>query len=116
MQDIKIVFVHLCNKNYTLYLDCKNLIMKKELLLKVFPGILFWIFTIPISAQTAFIPDTLNNNVATEKIYIHFDKPYYAAGETIWFKGYVYDKGLPSVSSNNLYLQFNRSGRKDSRN
>jgi hypothetical protein len=24
-----------------------------------------------------------------EKVYIHFDRPYYAAGETIWFKAYL---------------------------
>jgi hypothetical protein len=24
-----------------------------------------------------------------EKVYLHLDKPYYAAGEDIWFKGYV---------------------------
>ncbi|GAB3930233.1 carboxypeptidase-like regulatory domain-containing protein [Mucilaginibacter myungsuensis] len=24
-----------------------------------------------------------------EKVYIHMDKPYYALGDTIWFKGYV---------------------------
>lgn len=26
-----------------------------------------------------------------EKVYLHFDKPYYAAGEDIWFKAYVVD-------------------------
>jgi hypothetical protein len=29
------------------------------------------------------------NDYPTEKIYLHFDKPYYAVGDTIWFKGYV---------------------------
>ena len=24
-----------------------------------------------------------------EKVYLHFDKPYYAVGDTIWFKAYV---------------------------
>src|SRR6201986_3710350 len=24
-----------------------------------------------------------------EKVYMHFDKPYYAVGDTIWFKAYV---------------------------
>lgn len=28
-------------------------------------------------------------NYPTEKVYIHFDKPYYAVGDTIWFKAYV---------------------------
>jgi hypothetical protein len=25
-----------------------------------------------------------------EKVYLHFDKPYYMAGETMWFKGYLF--------------------------
>lgn len=31
----------------------------------------------------------LANDHPTEKVYIHFDKPYYAIGDTIWFKAYV---------------------------
>ena len=41
-----------------------------------------------------------------EKIYIHYDKEYYVAGETIWFKAYLYCDGKPSGISSNLYLQF----------
>ncbi len=26
-----------------------------------------------------------------EKAYLHFDKPYYTPGETLWFKGYLFD-------------------------
>jgi hypothetical protein len=33
--------------------------------------------------------DTLNKRIPTEKAYLHLDKPYYAAGDTIWFKAYV---------------------------
>lgn len=28
-------------------------------------------------------------NYPAEKVYLHFDKPYYAVGDTIWFKAYV---------------------------
>jgi hypothetical protein len=28
-------------------------------------------------------------NFPVEKVYLHFDKPYYAVGDTIWFKAYV---------------------------
>ena len=41
----------------------------------------------------------------TEKIYIHYDKDYYAAGQTIWFKGYLYSNWKPSGLSNNFYVQ-----------
>ncbi|WP_233509674.1 carboxypeptidase regulatory-like domain-containing protein [Pedobacter chinensis] len=29
------------------------------------------------------------NDYPTEKIYLHFDKPYYAVADTVWFKAYV---------------------------
>lgn len=42
----------------------------------------------------------------TEKVYIHYDKQGgYLAGETIWFKGYLYSNGKPSGLSNNFFLQ-----------
>jgi hypothetical protein len=54
--------------------------------------------------------DSALNVLATqhpsEKIYIHYDKDYYVAGETIWFKAYLYSGGKPSGMSSNLYLQF----------
>jgi hypothetical protein len=63
-----------------------------------------------ISAQKI---DSALNVLATqhpsEKIYIHYDKEYYVAGETIWFKAYLYSDGKPSGMSTNLYLQFTDS-------
>lgn len=54
--------------------------------------------------------DSALNVLATrfpqEKIYIHYDKDNYVAGETIWFKAYLYSNGSPSGISNNFYLQF----------
>src|ERR1700728_514408 len=32
---------------------------------------------------------TLYTSFPTEKVYLHFDKPYYALGDTIWFKAYL---------------------------
>lgn len=40
-------------------------------------------------------------NTPQEKLYLHFDKPYYMAGETMWFKGYLFDgiqHGIDSIS------------------
>jgi hypothetical protein len=31
----------------------------------------------------------LADSIPQEKVYLHMDKPYYALGDTIWFKGYV---------------------------
>jgi hypothetical protein len=60
------------------------------------------IFILPIVALLAFIPkgddpfDKVINALANwaavnpvEKVYLHTDKPYYALGDTIWFKAYV---------------------------
>jgi len=33
--------------------------------------------------------DKLANEHPFEKVYLHFDKPYYAVGDTIWFKAYL---------------------------
>ena len=29
------------------------------------------------------------SRIPQEKLYLHLDKPYYGAGESIWFKGYL---------------------------
>src|ERR1700744_3833203 len=55
------------------------------------------IFHLSASAQRDSIPLTtiiaktskLTNDHPTEKVYIHFDKPYYAVNDTIWFRAYV---------------------------
>lgn len=46
-----------------------------------------------------------------EKVYVHFDKPYYAVGDTIWLKVYVtVDQHVPSSMSKIVYVDmFNES-------
>lgn len=40
-----------------------------------------------------------------EKVYVHFDKPYYAVGDTIWFKAYLTTlQNMPSPLSKIVYL------------
>ncbi|MDQ2752210.1 MAG: hypothetical protein M3R72_04215, partial [Bacteroidota bacterium] len=41
-----------------------------------------------------------------ERIYIQFDKPAYAAGETVWFKAYLMAGILPSGISKNFYTDW----------
>ena len=53
------------------------------------------------SALTVF-----RNKFPAEKVYFHYNKQYYTAGETIWFKAYLVFNHAPSSLSNNLYLQF----------
>src|SRR5690606_15775055 len=39
------------------------------------------------------------------KVYVHFDKPYYAIGDTVWFKAYLTTiQNLPSPLSKIVYL------------
>jgi hypothetical protein len=45
-------------------------------------------------------------DIPSEKVYLHFDKPYYAVGDTIWFKAYVtLDNQTPSALSKILYVE-----------
>lgn len=34
-----------------------------------------------------------------EKLYVHFDKPFYAAGENMWFKAYLVEASIHSLDS-----------------
>ena len=53
----------------------------------------------------------LTNDHPTEKVYIHFDKPYYAVNDTIWFKAYVtIDLHQLSTLSKILYIDFINEG------
>lgn len=47
-----------------------------------------------------------NEQVPVERIYIHFDKPAYNPGETIWFKAYLMAGIEPSATSKNIYIDF----------
>jgi hypothetical protein len=68
------------------------------------------LLTIQLNAQkTDSVLNILTAQNPTEKIYIHYDKEYYVAGETIWFKAYLYNDGKPSGLSTNFYLQFTDS-------
>ncbi|MBS1742300.1 MAG: hypothetical protein JST81_04635 [Bacteroidetes bacterium] len=62
--------------------------------------------SLSISAQK---PDSVLNEYATkfpqEKIYIHYDKPYYNAGETIWFKAYLSADNSASSLSKTVYAE-----------
>lgn len=42
----------------------------------------------PIDKLVAALQKWADNN-PQEKVYLHMDRPYYAVGDTIWFKGYV---------------------------
>lgn len=50
--------------------------------------------------------DSFNYHLPAEKLYMQFDKPYYAVGDTIWFKAYLLNANLNySPLSSRLYIE-----------
>ncbi|MDZ7935835.1 MAG: TonB-dependent receptor plug domain-containing protein [Emticicia sp.] len=51
--------------------------------------------------------DHYHNEFPQEKAYLHLDKPYYTAGETIWFKAYLVEANtlIPDTISIPLYVE-----------
>ena len=51
--------------------------------------------------------DYFNKYYPQEKIYIHFDKPYYSIGEQVWFKTYLVDASnhRPDTYSKVIYVE-----------
>lgn len=67
-----------------------------------------------VQAQTASTFTTLLDNITRyaktypqEKVHLHFDKPYYARGDTIWFGGYIVnaDSNIPDYNSRTLHVE-----------
>jgi len=62
------------------------------------------------SAQAGHMPvqkiiglvDSFNARLPSEKLYLHFDKPYYAVGDTMWFKAYLFQAATHTWSSSGL--------------
>ncbi len=44
-------------------------------------------------------------NYPIEKVHLHFDKPFYAVGDTIWFKGYLTSNLLEFMPSQVMYVE-----------
>lgn len=47
----------------------------------------------------------LNDSFPQERIYIHYDKEVYLAGETVWFKAYLLAGFVPSDLSANFFIE-----------
>lgn len=74
---------------------------------------LFVFFYLPIKAQE--VPKIPINTVVErlqkylgvyplEKLHMHFDKPYYAVGDTLWFKTYLYNNQVEYLPSKIAYV------------
>lgn len=84
--------------------------------------LIFSLFLNPIVTKYGYSQQRIESNIqklnqiilqaesqasAQEKVYIHFDKPSYFTGDSIWFKAYVTDANslLPDTISNLLYVE-----------
>lgn len=56
-------------------------------------------------SKIAAVSDSLTKKAAIEKLYLQFDKPYYALNDTLWFKAYLLNATylLPSAKSGFIY-------------
>jgi hypothetical protein len=69
-------------------------------------SIVFILFPVFLNAQK--LDSMLNiyaNNYPQEKIHVQLDKKIYRAGETIWFKAYLFTGADPSLLSRNFYAE-----------
>jgi len=73
------------------------------LMMLCFPTFVFAQSTISKETFTANL-EQLSNGFPQEKIYVQFDKPAYAPGETIWYKIYIMSGTTPSLISANVYV------------
>jgi hypothetical protein len=57
--------------------------------------------------RLVLVLDKYTQEFPQEKVYVHFDKPYYTAGETIWFKTYLVAGSFhqPSPLSKTIYFE-----------
>lgn len=76
--------------------------MCKHLLIPVVAGLFF---CRAFSQQPERVLNRWSGQSPVEKVYFHFDRANYMAGQTIWFKGYLYADFLPSDKSTTLYVE-----------
>lgn len=104
------VFSVVFNYSCTLIKRMHTSILFKKNLLFLFVGISF--FSAEIFAQVPdqqVIKNSIEKNATyfpQERIYIQFDKPAYAPGETIWYKAYLMSGTDISLISANFYIDF----------
>jgi uncharacterized protein YfaS (alpha-2-macroglobulin family) len=94
---------------------------KTKLWLKLSVGIILSFSFFKVDAQTTPIlgVDKVLSTVANrqgaeakESVYLQFDKPYYSAGDTIWYKAYVFDAASLGSTTKSGLLHINISNEK----
>ena len=84
--------------------------MKKVSLLKIYRYFLFCcVFSTGSFAKAQNLDSTIavySDKYSQERMYLHFDKSTYSAGETVWFKVYMMDAIFPAAVSKSVYLDW----------
>jgi len=65
-------------------------------------------FFFPGASNAQNMDSVINNyfeQYPQQKAYVQFDKSFYRAGETVWFKAYLLQSGLAVTSSKNFYAE-----------
>ncbi len=85
--------------------------MRNQAMKKFF--LLLLVFILSASFIQAQRPDELLNKWSAkspvEKVYLHFDRDNYIAGETAWFKAYLFSNYAADTISSNLYVELTNS-------
>ena len=66
------------------------------------------LFLFPLFVNAQKLDSMLNiyaNDYPQEKIHVQMDKKIYHAGETVWFKAYIFSGADPSLLSRNFYAE-----------
>ncbi|GAA4309636.1 TonB-dependent receptor plug domain-containing protein [Nibribacter koreensis] len=92
--------------------------MRSPLKLTVYPAVLAFFLLLaafspktwqanPVLDKLLSVLTLFQKNYPQEKVYLHLDKPYYAAGDDIWFKAYLVNgtDNTPSLLSKVLYVE-----------
>ena len=53
--------------------------------------------------------EQLGDSYSIEKVYLHFDRNDYLAGQTAWFKAYIYSEFQPDLKASALYVELSNS-------
>ena len=114
----------MCGTNHAAYcrihLNLKLIRMRLRVsgttLLAVFVILLFGSFS-ALAPEPDFGGSVINyfqtiGKTPQEKLYLHLDKPYYGAGEEIWFRGYLLNAitHMDNSPSNYIYVELTDRG------
>lgn len=86
-----------------------NLHLSKSSFMKIVISSLLFLFLLPAFTIAQDFTSNLSkysNDYGQERIYIHYDKNNYAAGDTIWFKAYLMKAIFPGEESKTLYVDW----------